>query len=175
MADMFADKQLADAINKIIDNKGHLPNEKDIWIHYSKMMLMTYSATDVLNFFMNALEETSNEQWFENKYPKEIFNEKFIFPKRKSVIKINLKQSRLKKLINDNLKITDIAKSYGLKLKGKGNMTICPFHNDTQSSLGFNDEKNIFHCFGCNAKGDIIEFKRRMKKCQKEMMPQKNF
>jgi CHC2 zinc finger/Helix-turn-helix domain len=31
----------------------------------------------------------------------------------------------------------------------------CPFHNDRTPSLNFNPSKNIFHCFGCSAKGTI--------------------
>ncbi|RPI76045.1 MAG: hypothetical protein EHM47_00980 [Ignavibacteriales bacterium] len=177
MADMFADRQLKRIIREICDNPNAYDTDlKIIWFNLTKDMFAVVPALEVFLLVEKALEEFSDEQWFENKYPKEIFNENFIFPKKKkSVIKINLKQSRLKKLINDNIKITDVAKSYGLNPKGKGNMVVCPFHADTQASLGFDNTKNIFHCFGCNAKGDIIDFKRRMKKCQKEMKQQKNF
>lgn len=167
MADMFADRQLTDyIIRRICDNpKDLLLSNKEVWFNYTKCMFRNFPAMDVYNLIEQALVEVSDEQWFEHKYPKDFFNENFIFPKKKkSVIKINLRQSRIKKLINENIKITDVAKSYGLKLKGKDNMTICPFHADTQASLGFDNNKNIFHCFGCNAKGDIIEFERRMKK-----------
>ena len=75
-------------------------------------------------------------------------------------IKIDLKKSRTRKLINDNLKITKIAKDFGIKVKG--NMAICPFHDDKDPSLSLSDEKNVFNCFGCGAKGDIIEFIRRL-------------
>jgi hypothetical protein len=136
-------------------------------------MLRNYPAMEVFKLVEQAVCEVSDEQWFEHKYPKGYKNEN-TFPKvKKSVIKVNLKQSRLKKLINDNIKITDVAKSYGIQVKN--NKCLCPFHADKDPSLGLDDKRNIFHCFGCNAKGDIIEFKRRMKKCQRGMMPQKNF
>lgn len=32
-----------------------------------------------------------------------------------------------------------------------------PNHNDDNPSFGVNDESNLFHCFGCGIKGDIIE------------------
>ena len=80
--------------------------------------------------------------------------------KRKSAIKVDLRKSRLKTLINENLKITDVAKDYGLKVRGF--KAVCPFHNDTDPSLSLNDELNVFNCFGCSAKGDIIEFIRRL-------------
>lgn len=34
----------------------------------------------------------------------------------------------------------------------------CPFHPDNTPSLHFSDEKQVFHCFGCNAGGTIIDF-----------------
>src|SRR5687768_8652697 len=35
----------------------------------------------------------------------------------------------------------------------------CPFHeNDRVPSLNINTEDNIFHCFACKAKGDLISF-----------------
>ena len=173
--DMFADNLVKKCIIQIIENRDTLKDDKAIWKSLTKTMFDNYPAAQVFAWVMIALKEASDKQWFEHKYPKDFFKETFVFPKKKrSVIKINLKQSRLKKLINDNIKITDVAKSYGLKLKGKGNMTLCPFHADSQRSLGFDDEKNIFHCFGCNVKGDIIEFKRRMKKWAKGTMQQKN-
>jgi len=163
MADMFADKQLQSAINQIIKSGGKITDEQ-LWFNNTKNMFHKYPAIKVFSLVEQALEEASDKQWFEHKYPKGFFKETFVFPKKKkSVIKVNLKKSRIRKLINDNLKITDVAKSYGLKIQGKGNMTLCPFHADKNPSLGFDDEKNIFHCFGCNAKGDIIEFERRMK------------
>lgn len=42
---------------------------------------------------------------------------------------------------------------YGVKYRGT--MACCPFHNDTDYSLAFNNEKKLFHCFspGCNIDG----------------------
>jgi hypothetical protein len=40
----------------------------------------------------------------------------------------------------------------------KDNFIICPFHDDKNPSLGIDFEKNIFHCFGCGSKGNIIGF-----------------
>lgn len=139
------------------------------WKCLTRQMFINYSANEVYGMVEKCLEEASNKQWLEHKYPRGCWNEKWKYnPKRKSVIKINLKRSQMKKLINDNIKITDVAKEYGLKIKNK--MAICPFHTDTQMSLSLSDEKNIFYCFGCHAKGDIVEFKRRLKRWEKEKM-----
>ena len=56
----------------------------------------------------------------------------------------------------EKIKITEIAKKYGLKVEK--NMCLCPFHDDGDPSLGFSDSLGVFHCFGCGAKGNIIKF-----------------
>ncbi len=160
MADMFADKQLQSAINQIIKSGGKITDEQ-LWFNNTKNMFHKYPAIKVFSLVEQALEEASDKQWFEHKYPKGFFKETFVFPKKKkSVIKVNLKKSRIRKLINDNLKITDVAKSYGIKVKNK--KAKCPFHEDKNPSLSLSDEKNVFHCFGCGAKGNILEFVRRL-------------
>ena len=53
---------------------------------------------------------------------------------------------------------------YNLALIGHGaqRSALCPFHNDTKPSLKIHLDKKIFHCFGCDAKGNILDFVRRM-------------
>lgn len=34
----------------------------------------------------------------------------------------------------------------------------CPFHQETKGSFNVLPEKGIFHCFGCQASGDVIDF-----------------
>lgn len=34
----------------------------------------------------------------------------------------------------------------------------CPFHPDKSPSFSVSVDKNLFHCFGCGAGGDVIEF-----------------
>ena len=163
--DMFADNQLSNyLVRKICDNpKKWLQNDKAIWMCSTRMMFKNYPSHKVFQWVNDCLADASDEQWGE----KEWLVDKS-FPKRdmdyknklKSVIKIDLRKSKLKKTINDNLKISDVIKSYGIKVKG--NKCVCPFHADNDPSLSFNDEKNVFNCFGCSAKGDVVEFIRRM-------------
>jgi len=35
---------------------------------------------------------------------------------------------------------------------------LCPFHHDRQPSLSVNLDRKLFHCFACQAKGDILDF-----------------
>jgi DNA primase len=47
-----------------------------------------------------------------------------------------------------------------VKLKSRGNeySGLCPFHNEKTPSFTVNNQKGFYHCFGCQAHGDIISF-----------------
>lgn len=45
-----------------------------------------------------------------------------------------------------------------LKPKGRNIWGLCPFHNEKTPSFSVNPAKQMFHCFGCNAGGDVIDF-----------------
>lgn len=51
------------------------------------------------------------------------------------------------------------AERYGLKV-GRNGMACCPFHEDRNPSLKLNED--YFYCFGCGAKGDVIDFTARL-------------
>ena len=51
------------------------------------------------------------------------------------------------------------AKTYGLRVLPNG-MTCCPFHEDRHPSMKLNED--YFFCFGCGAKGDVIDFTARL-------------
>ena len=50
------------------------------------------------------------------------------------------------------------AERYGLKIR-RNNMASCPFHKDKTPSMKVD---NRFHCFGCGADGDVIDFVSRL-------------
>ena len=52
------------------------------------------------------------------------------------------------------ISVKQAAEHYGLKVSCNG-MTCCPFHNDRHPSLKLNED--YFFCFGCGAKGDVID------------------
>lgn len=54
-----------------------------------------------------------------------------------------------------------IGKRISVKKHGREYQALCPFHNEKSPSFTINDEKNFFHCFGCGAHGDAIEFIKR--------------
>lgn len=48
-----------------------------------------------------------------------------------------------------------------LRRSGKNHVGHCPFHPDDTPSLYVFSDSNRFHCFGCQAQGDAIEFVRQ--------------
>lgn len=55
--------------------------------------------------------------------------------------------------------VKQAAEHYGLKVNRSG-MACCPFHNDRHPSLKLNED--YFFCFGCGAKGDVIDLVARL-------------
>ncbi len=59
--------------------------------------------------------------------------------------------------------IVDVISSYvHLKRTGRNMQGLCPFHNEDTPSFSVSPEKNMFHCFGCKASGDVITFIMRI-------------
>ncbi len=59
--------------------------------------------------------------------------------------------------IKRQLPIKTVLNHYNLS-PDKNGMLNCPFHNDKTPSLKIYEKTNTFHCFGCGATGDQIEF-----------------
>ena len=57
------------------------------------------------------------------------------------------------------ISVKQAAKHYGLNVNRNG-MACCPFHNDRHPSLKLNED--YFFCFGCGAKGDVIDLVARL-------------
>ena len=55
---------------------------------------------------------------------------------------------------------------YNLK-PDRTNHIKCPFHDDNKPSCRIYPETSTFHCFGCGATGDQIEFIEKYEKCSK--------
>lgn len=51
-----------------------------------------------------------------------------------------------------------VGKKVKLKQHGKEFMGLCPFHNEKSPSFTVNDQKGFYHCFGCQAHGNAINF-----------------
>lgn len=64
--------------------------------------------------------------------------------------------------INDLLARTDIVDLIDARMKlkkqGKNFHTCCPFHHEKTPSFTVNGDKQFYHCFGCGAHGNAIDF-----------------
>ncbi|MEQ8277884.1 MAG: DNA primase [Deltaproteobacteria bacterium] len=65
--------------------------------------------------------------------------------------------------IRDRIDIESVVgRSVQLTKKGSRMVGLCPFHSEKTPSFGVSRAKQLFHCFGCGAGGDVFGFVMRM-------------
>ena len=65
--------------------------------------------------------------------------------------------------IRANSDIVDVISQYViLKRSGRNFFGLCPFHREKSPSFSVSPDKQIFHCFGCGAGGDVFGFVKRI-------------
>src|SRR5215469_5318005 len=66
--------------------------------------------------------------------------------------------------VKENASFERVLAHYQLALRGRGaqRSALCPFHPDKRPSLRVELDKGVFHCFACEAKGNMLEFVARM-------------
>lgn len=69
-----------------------------------------------------------------------------------------ISEESIEKIIESNDIVDVISEFVSLKKTGRGYMGVCPFHNDKGPSLSVSQEKQLYHCFGCGASGNIVGF-----------------
>jgi DNA primase len=61
--------------------------------------------------------------------------------------------------IKNSNDIVDVISQYViLKRSGRNFFGLCPFHKEKSPSFSVSPDKQIFHCFGCGAGGNVIHF-----------------
>ena len=119
-----------------VDKVLHNEQLKKEWYNHTKDFIKLDGYKNILQLFIKASEEVNEEIYKKGAFPKRFFK--------------------------GDLKITDIADEFGIKpLRRK--LRICPFHRDKSPSLSLSNEKGVFNCFGCGAKGNIITFHAMLK------------
>ena len=89
----------------------------------------------------------------------EIYN---LVIQEKTEYKPNVKGSGITAKIIEKINIIDMANQFGLSVQN--NKVLCPFHEDNKTpSLVFYENQGRFICFGCNQKGNIIDFYSKLK------------
>jgi len=68
--------------------------------------------------------------------------------------------------VRDHSAIDDVVSDYvQLKNAGGGQKKgLCPFHDEKSPSFHVTPSKGFFHCFGCQAGGDVIAFIMKLEK-----------
>lgn len=67
--------------------------------------------------------------------------------------------------VRDGLDFETVLSHYGFEVRSNGKAQVkthCPFHDDANPSCGINLAKKVFHCFSCQAKGNVLDFVARM-------------
>src|SRR4051794_25798469 len=55
--------------------------------------------------------------------------------------------------------IVDIISEYvQLKKQGRNYVGLCPFHGENTPSFSVSSDKQVYHCFGCGAGGNVFSF-----------------
>src|SRR5665811_789809 len=60
------------------------------------------------------------------------------------------------------IEVVVAASGVELTQRGRGFMGCCPFHDDSTASLSVGGVPDRFHCSGCGAGGDVIEYVHRL-------------
>ncbi len=61
--------------------------------------------------------------------------------------------------VKARIDIADVVRRYvDLRNVGGRLVGVCPFHQETKGSFNVHPDKGFFHCFGCQASGDVIDF-----------------
>lgn len=58
-------------------------------------------------------------------------------------------RSSIMEVISDHLALRKVGRNY---------LGLCPFHSEKTPSFTLNEEKGIFHCFGCGVGGNVFNF-----------------
>jgi DNA primase len=61
--------------------------------------------------------------------------------------------------VRNSVNIVSLISEYvALRKRGRNHVARCPFHTEKTPSFNVNEDKQIFHCFGCGVGGDLFKF-----------------
>lgn len=61
--------------------------------------------------------------------------------------------------VRDSVDIVDLISQYvSLKQSGSNHMGLCPFHSEKSPSFSVSRNRQMYHCFGCGASGNVFTF-----------------
>ncbi len=69
--------------------------------------------------------------------------------------------------IRDRTSLVEVVSAYvSLKRAGRNHLGLCPFHGEKTPSFTVNEERGLFHCFGCGAGGTVFHFLMRIERLE---------
>jgi DNA primase len=69
--------------------------------------------------------------------------------------------------IRDRISLVEIVSAYvSLKRSGRNHLGLCPFHDEKTPSFTVNEERGLYHCFGCGAGGTVFNFIMRIERVE---------
>lgn len=79
---------------------------------------------------------------------------------------LTLPQGIPEAIVDEIRQRTDLVSLVGeyltLEKRGKNMIGLCPFHSEKTPSFTVSPEKQLFHCFGCSASGNVFSFIMKM-------------
>ncbi|MDA3791410.1 MAG: DNA primase [Desulfobacula sp.] len=67
-------------------------------------------------------------------------------------------EEKVSEILNTSDIVDVISDSVILKKSGRNFFGVCPFHSEKTPSFSVNASKQIFHCFGCSAGGNVLSY-----------------
>ncbi|WP_457551850.1 DNA primase [Desulfobacula sp.] len=67
-------------------------------------------------------------------------------------------EEKVSEILNTSDIVDVISESVILKKSGRNFFGLCPFHSEKTPSFSVNANKQIFHCFGCSAGGNVFSY-----------------
>jgi DNA primase len=71
---------------------------------------------------------------------------------------MRIPESKIEEIRNSVDIVDVISQHVQLRKRGKNFVGLCPFHSEKTPSFTVNEEKQIFHCFGCHTGGNVFKF-----------------
>lgn len=69
-----------------------------------------------------------------------------------------ISDSKINQILQSSNIVDIIGEYVDLKRAGSSFKGLCPFHNEKTPSFTVDEKKQLFHCFGCGAGGDVVSF-----------------
>lgn len=74
---------------------------------------------------------------------------------------LRISEDLIREIYDANDIVDYVPERVRLKKAGKDYMGLCPFHHEKTPSFHVSQDKQLFHCFGCGASGNLVQYVMR--------------